>query len=105
MQDAAGEMRWRRRAEQLAEQLEILRMAHISLVRRDRERRAQAEAEAARATTSPRYVVRSSDDGLFYSGNSRNVALIAARNAQWASPRSWVVVLDGGTVIWTSRAH
>ena len=105
MQDAAGEMLWRRRAERLAEQLEVLRMAHVSLVRRDRERRARAEAEAARAAAaSPRYVVRAGGRDLLYSGNSRNVALIAARNARWTSPGSYVVVLDGEAVIWTSRA-
>lgn len=105
MQDAAGEMLWRRRAERLAEQLEILRMAHVSLVRRDREMRAEAEAEAARlAVASPRYVVRC-DGRVLYRGTSRNAALIAARNAQWAGPRSSVVVLDGEAVIWSSRAN
>ena len=104
MQNPAAEILWRRRAERLAEQLEILRMAHVSLVRRHREMRAEAEAFDA-AMARPRYVVRAGVDDDVYRGTSRTAALIAARNAQWARPWSSVVVFDGEAVIWTSRPN
>jgi hypothetical protein len=104
MHSPAGETPWRRRAEELAEQLEILRMAHVSLVRRHREMRAEAKAFAA-ATARPRYVVQAEVGGVVYQGTSRNAALTAARNAHWARPLSSVVVFDGEAVIWTSRPN
>ena len=103
MQSSGGETLWRLRAERLAEQLEVLRMAHVSVVRRQRELRAEADAFRA-ATREPRYVVRSEAGGVVYRGTSRNAALTAARNARWARPWSPVVVFDGEAVIWRSRA-
>jgi hypothetical protein len=103
MQAPGGEIVWRQRAERLAEQLEILRMAHASVVRRDREQRAAAKLEAARAQATPRYVVRAWDGGVLYRGPSRRAALIAAHNVLRATPWASVTVFDGEAVIWTSR--
>jgi hypothetical protein len=94
---------WRRRAEQLAEQLEVLRMAHATLVRSHRDLRARAAALSP-APAPPRYVVRAAHEGVVYSGPSRTAALTAAKNAYWARPFSFVVVLDGEDVVWSSRA-
>ena len=102
VQSSGGETLWRRRAELLAEQLEVLRMAHVTLVRRQRELRAEAKAFEA-ATREPRYVVRSEAGGVVYRGTSRNAALTAARNARWARPWSSIVVFDGEAIIWKSR--
>jgi hypothetical protein len=104
MQSSGGETLWRLRAERLATQLEVLRMAHVGLARRQRELRAEAQAFEA-ATREPRYVVRSEAIGLVYRGTSRNAALTAARNARWARPWSSVVVFDGEAVIWTSPSE
>jgi hypothetical protein len=98
---SAGDSVWRRRAEELTQQLDILRTAHVSLVRRHRELR--AEAAAFRAATGPGYVVESERDGVVYRGASREAALTAARNASWATPFSSIVVLNGDAVVWSSR--
>jgi hypothetical protein len=98
----AAEDHWRRRAEALASQLEILRVAHVGLARRDRELREEA-ARFRAATALPRYVVRSTSAGVVYEGPSREAAITAARNATWRAPMSRVEVFDGECVVWSSR--
>ena len=97
-----GESLWRRRAEQLAEQLEILRTAHATLVRSHRQLRAEAAASSAEPG-GPRYVVRAESDRVLYQGLSRTAALTAAKNAGWARPHGAVVVLEGEAVVWSSQ--
>jgi hypothetical protein len=92
---------WRQRAEELSQQLDILRTAHVSLVRRHRELRAEADAFSA-ATARPQYIVES-DRGEVYRGASRAAALTAAKNAFWSRPRSSVVVYRGDVVVWSAR--
>jgi hypothetical protein len=98
----AAEDNWRRRAEELASQLEILRMAHVGLARRERVMREEA-AHFRAATALPRYVVRSTGNGVLYEGPSREAAVTAARNETWRAPMSRVEVFDGACVVWTSR--
>ena len=100
---APGESLWRRRAEQLAEQLEILRTAHATLVRSHRQLRAEAAAASSSEPVRPRYVVRADSGRVLYQGLSRTAALTAAKNARWARPYGAVVVLEGESVVWSSQ--
>jgi hypothetical protein len=97
-----GESLWRRRAEQLAEQLEILRTAHATLVRSHRQLRAEAAAWSAEPG-GPRYVVRAESDRVLYQGPSRTAALTAAKNHHWLRPYAAVVVLEGEAIVWSTQ--